>query len=139
MADETQDYATCEQISLCIRYVYEDKIREDFLGFVQLEKMGARTIADKIFNTLTGYALNMDNMVGHGYDGAAMMSSDKNGVQDIIQRQYSNATYVHCRSHTLALALAAGCRQVPETCNLFDSVEKLTWFLGGGANESQFL
>nr|XP_006826080.1 PREDICTED: uncharacterized protein LOC102808212 [Saccoglossus kowalevskii] len=130
MADETQDCATCEQISLCIRYVYKDKLRGNFFGVVQLEKMNARTIADTIVNTLTGYSLNMDNMVVQGYDGAAVMRSGKNGVQAIIQRQYSNATYVHCQSHALELALAAGCRQIPEIRNLFDSVEKLTWVFG---------
>ena len=38
------------------------------------------------------------------------------------------ATDVHCRSHVLALALAAGCKQVTEIQNMFDNVGKLTCF-----------
>ena len=34
-------------------------------------------------------------------------------------------TVVH---YVLALALAAGCKQVTEIQNLFDNVGKLTWF-----------
>ena len=43
LADETQDCSTCEQVSLCIRYVKENEVYEDFLDFVQIEKMDGRT------------------------------------------------------------------------------------------------
>ena len=56
------------------------------------------------------------------------MSSSKNSVQAKIRKHYKNETYVHCRSHILALALTAGCKQVTEIQNLFDNVVKLTWF-----------
>ena len=36
-------------------------ICEDFLGFVQIEKMDAQTIADKIISLVTSWGLNMDN------------------------------------------------------------------------------
>ena len=104
-----------------------NEVCEDFLGFVQIEKMDAQTIADKIISSVTSWGLNMDNLVGQGYDGAATMSSSKNGVQAKIRNHYKNATYVHCRSHVLALALAAGCKQVTEIQNLFDNVGKLTY------------
>ncbi|XP_041374848.1 zinc finger MYM-type protein 1-like [Gigantopelta aegis] len=95
--------------------------------------MDAQTIADTLVNSVTGWGLCMDDLVGQGYDGASVMSSCKNGVQAKIQQQFPNATYVHCRSHVLALVIAKGCKQVPEIQNLFDNVEKLTWFLGGSA------
>ena len=36
LADETQHISTIEQLSLCLRYVSEGKIREEFVGFVDL-------------------------------------------------------------------------------------------------------
>ena len=96
--------------------------------FVQIEKIDAQTIVDKIISSVTSWGLNMNNLVGQGYDGAATMSSCKNGVQAKIRNHYKNATYVHVRSHVLALALAAGCKQITEIQNLFDNVGKLTWF-----------
>ena len=106
----------------------ENEFCVEFLGFVQIEKMDAQTIADKIISSVTRWGLNMGNLVGQGYDGAATMSPSKNDVQAKIRNHYKNATYVHCRSHVLALALAAGCKQVTEIQNLFDNVGKLTWF-----------
>ena len=50
-----------------------------------------------------------------------------------MRTQFENAVYVHCRSHVSALAIEASCKQVPAIRNLFDSVGKLTWFLGGNA------
>ena len=94
----------------------ENELCVEFLGFVQIEKMDAQTIADKIISSVTRWGLNMGNLVGQGYDGAK------------IRNHYKNATYVHCRSHVLALALAASCKQVTEIQNLFDNDGKLTWF-----------
>ena len=90
--------------------------------------MDAQTITDKIISSVTSWGMNMDNLVGQGYDGAPTMSSSKNGVHAKIRNHYKNATYVHCRSHVLALALAAGCKQVTEIQTLFDNVGKLKWF-----------
>ena len=83
LADETQDCSTSEQISICVRYVTKNEVH-DFLGFVETEKMDAKTISDKLISSLTEWGLNMDNLVGQGYDGAAVMSSSKNGVQAIV-------------------------------------------------------
>ena len=77
--------------------------------------------------------LDMSCLVGQGYNGASVMSSSKNGVQSKITAQYPNATYVHCRSHVLNLAISSGCTAVTSIRNLFDSVNKLTWFLSGSA------
>ena len=55
----------------------ENEVCEDFLGFVQIEKMDAQTIADKIISSVTSWGLNIDNLVGQGYGGAATMSSSK--------------------------------------------------------------
>ena len=55
----------------------ETEVCKDFLGFGQIEQMDAQTIADKIISSVTSWGLNMDNLVGQGYDGAATMSSSK--------------------------------------------------------------
>ena len=50
---------------------------------------------------------------------------------------YPNATYVHCRSHVLKLAISSGCTAVASIRNLFDSNNKLTWFLSGSAKRKE--
>ncbi len=102
MADETQDCSTLEQLSICVRYVNSvGEICEDFLGFVKLEKMDAESIANALLSTVEGWGLDMSTLVAQGYDGAAVMSSSKNGVQAKVKEKYPNVTYVHCRSHVL--------------------------------------
>ena len=56
----------------------ENEVCEDFLGLGQIEKMDAQTIADKIIISVTSWDLNMNNLVGQGYGGAATMSSSNN-------------------------------------------------------------
>ena len=53
----------------------KNKVCEDFLGFLQIEKMDAQTIADEIVNSVISWGLNMGNLFGQGYDGAPTISS----------------------------------------------------------------
>ena len=89
---------------------------------MKAEKMDSKSIADVLLSTLEAWGMDFDGLVGQGYDGAAVMSSSKNGVQGRIHEKYPNATYAHCRSHVLSLAISSGCHQVSSIRNLFDSV-----------------
>ena len=129
IADETQDCWTTDQISLCIRYTNSDnEVCEEFVGFIKVEKMDTQSISDALISALLGRGLDMSYPVGQGYDEASVMSSSKNGVETRVPAQYPNATYVHCRSHVLNLAISSGCKSVPSIRNLFDNVGELTWF-----------
>ena len=108
MADETQDCSTAEQLSVCVQYVNSvGEICEDFLEFVKLEKMDAQSIANALLFTVEGWRLVMSTLVAQGYDGAAVMSSSRKGVQVKVKEKYPNVTYVHCRSHVLNLAISS--------------------------------
>ena len=56
MADECFDVATLEQMAICIRFVDgygEDfKVREEFIGFVEMEKLDAETISSAIISAI---------------------------------------------------------------------------------------
>lgn len=138
MGDETQDCSDKEQLSICIRYVGDDsKVNEDFLGFVQLNKMDAKSISDALISNLSAWGLDLSNLVAQGYDGASVMSSGKAGVQAKIKEVCPKATYVHCGSHVLSLAISSSCKSVPSIRNLYDSISKLTWFLGASAKRKE--
>ena len=51
--------------------------------------------------------MNVDTsyMIGQGYDGAAAMAGEWNGVQKHIHNVCPSAIYVHCASHSLNLCL----------------------------------
>ena len=89
IADETQDCSTTEQLSICIRYVSKSgEIQEDFKGFVKLERMDAQSISDTLLGTVQKWGLDLTSLVAQRYDGAAIMSSSKNGVQSKIREKY---------------------------------------------------
>ena len=103
MADECMDSATIEQMSLCIRYLErigtsgeEFEIREEFIGFVALEKADAEFTSRKIVEYLKKCELDLCNLRGEGYDGATVMSGKVSGVCTWIQQIQPRALYHHC-------------------------------------------
>lgn len=109
LADETNDIAGVEQLSLGVRFpVFEDSILtiyEEFLGFVEIKEFDAESIADAILSKCENLSLKMEYCVGQGYDGCSAMSGKENGVKAIIQRKYPDANFVHCSSHRLNLVV----------------------------------
>ncbi|VDI82425.1 Hypothetical predicted protein [Mytilus galloprovincialis] len=123
MTDESTDVGTKEQMALCIRYVDRTAtVFEDFIGFIEKEKVDAESIATAIVNYVQECGLNMDNLRGQGYDGASVMSGNISGVKARIQQIQPKAYYHHCRAHVLNLVVATSCKALPEIRNLFDSV-----------------
>ena len=140
MADECTDVATIEQMSICIRFV-DDKpeVREEFLGFVKLDRTDAETISASLLSFLSSCNLDLSNLRGQGYDGAAVMAGNVSGVSARILEQQPRALYLHCRTHNLNLVISSSCKQVLEIRNLFDSLGALTWFLGASPKRKAIL
>ena len=91
MADECTDVATIEQMALCIRCVGntgEDfEVREDFIGFVDLEKTDAESISSGIVYYLHKCELDLN------YDGASVMSGKVSArIQEI--EYYSASRFI---------------------------------------------
>ena len=122
MADECSDVATCEQMSICIRFVHQSgtnkpQVREEFVGFVQLIDTDAAAISGAILKFLGECNLDLSNLRGQGYDGASVMAGKVAGVSTRILEKQERALYFHCRAHSLNLVIAASCKQIPEIRN----------------------
>ncbi|KAK4873347.1 hypothetical protein RN001_015376 [Aquatica leii] len=108
LVDETSDISGHEQLSLCVRYTKKVEtcyVVKDFLGFVKVDNTTAQPLADTIIASLKNLDIDCNNMVGQGYDGAAVMKGAFNGVQAIIRKSFPRALFVHCSSHSLNLIL----------------------------------
>lgn len=110
-ADESADRANIEQLALGVRYYdFEQNIvNEDFLKFIQITNQTALGISTEIMTAFSEMDINLQNCVGQGYDGAAVMSGEKSGVAKRIRDKFPSAIYVHCMSHSLNLALTDSC------------------------------
>ena len=109
MADETADISGVEQFSIEIRYVdyceMNLSIHEEFLGFSALKAMDAETISQEILNVTEKYGLEMQKLVGQGYDACSTMAGEVSGVQQRIRDLYPKAYFMHCASHRLNLVI----------------------------------
>ncbi|XP_076061432.1 zinc finger MYM-type protein 1-like [Oratosquilla oratoria] len=113
-ADETTDCAMHAQLSIIIRYVYEDKICERFLGFYEIsDDKSATRLADVIATALNSFNDATDKLVSQTYDGAAVMAGTLNGVQSKVRdKGFKHAHFIHCYAHKLNLVLSKSAEKV---------------------------
>ncbi|XP_040068934.1 zinc finger MYM-type protein 1-like [Ixodes scapularis] len=127
-----------EQMSVCVRYLLDDKLHEDFLAFVEVTNLSGQGLASTLMRLLRDKGVDATYLCGQGYDGAANMSGRLNGVQAVIQREHPAALYMHCASHSLNLALCCSC-SVPEVRNALSVVQEVCVFFRRSARRSAIL
>lgn len=70
------------QLSIIIRYIYEDKICDHYLGFCEVsDDKSATKLVDVIATALNSFSNATDKLVSHTYDRAAVRAGTLNGVQ----------------------------------------------------------
>ena len=132
LVDETADVIKTEQIATCLRYLTAGnfKLQEDFISFVGTTDTTGETPTKLSIFSLQQMGLELHNMVGQGFDGAANMSGNTRGVQARIKQYAPGTTYVHCRSHKLNLAVGNSCTVLPIR-NMYDIASMSYIFLIG--------
>lgn len=139
LADETTDISRVEQFSMCVRYLdSENNIREDFLIFVPVHDVSGPGLASSLKDTLINLGLELNNMRGQGYDGAAAMRGKFRGCQAVIKKEYPKAIYTHCASHCLNLCLNDASK-VSVIRNTFNKVGEICSFFRVSAQRSEKL
>lgn len=140
IADETKDLGKKEQVSLVLRYYYNGTVHESFLNFQQAESLDAAGLSSMIIKCLEKYGLEYrTNLVGQGYDGAAVMSGRHSGVSKRIQDEAKYAFYVHCTAHCLNLVLVDSVKSVPEADTFFAVLQRLYTFISGSYVHKRWL
>lgn len=143
LADETTDISRTEQMTLCVRYISTDNgkhhfVQEQFLGFTPVKDATGKGLANLIIKSLQELGLECKNLVGQGYDGAAAMAGNFNGVQTEIKKIYPYALYVHCSSHSLNLAIGHCC-SVQSIRNCIGTVKSVGNFIKFSAKRTAVL
>lgn len=134
LVDETTDVSVKEQMSLCLRYYDRDQyiVREDFLAFIEVTSCTGQALFRTVKNHLELLGLDIKNIRGQGYDGAANMSGNKEGLQAYISREQPLALYTHCYSHCLNLVLCKAC-SIPVIRNTIGKLKECTNFIRDSA------
>ncbi|XP_043808342.1 zinc finger MYM-type protein 1-like [Manihot esculenta] len=106
LVDEARDCSVKEQMSLVLRFV-NDKgmVLERFLGLVHVNETSAKVLKNAIDTFFAKHDLSLAKLRGQGYDGAANMSGEFNGLKTLILKENKNAHYIHCFAHQLQLVV----------------------------------
>jgi len=130
LVDETQDLSYHEQVSIYIRYVDQHFApHEVFLGFYKTDTTDGLTLTNLINDILNSYGLDINDMRGQCYDGAAVMRGSYSGVQSRIKKDNPLALYVHCYAHILNLCLVDLAKSVSMVRNTFGTLSTLNNFI----------
>jgi hypothetical protein len=82
-------------------------------------------LAELLIETLQSAGVNIAEMRAHGYDGAANMSGKYNGVYARILNTIPGATYIHCKSYCLNLAIVHSCWKDNSVRNVMTTVQEI--------------
>ena len=139
LADEVTDCANLEQVSLVIRFFDGDKhIREEFLGFITVERITGEVLATALLSWLEVHTLDVSFCRSQGYDGASNMSSSTIGVQARIREASPLALYTHCQSHQLNLCIVKAC-SIPKIKNASGVISEIAKFFNYSPKRQHFL
>ncbi|KAL4148894.1 hypothetical protein QTP88_003037 [Uroleucon formosanum] len=94
LCDETLDVSGTEQLSMCVRYVDQNnQLREDFLCFLPVYDLTGENLTRIILEECEKLGLDLNKLIGQGYDDADNMSGQFNGVQSRIRQLYPKAVF----------------------------------------------
>lgn len=99
-------------MSLVVCYYYNGAIHESFLCFQAAESLDAADLRRMIISCLDRHGLkDRNNFVGHGGNGATVMSGKHFGVSARIQSNARFAFYIHCNARCLNIVLVNAIKQ----------------------------
>jgi len=105
----------------------QKKIREEFLGIVDLENGKAETIEKRLISFLEANGLDPARMVSFGSDGASAMTGDKSGVATRLRSKIPYLVCIHCCSHRFALVIVGATKTVEWIKNVYEPVLISLW------------
>jgi Domain of unknown function (DUF4371)/hAT family C-terminal dimerisation region len=131
MCDATRDVNGIENISIVLRYVDASfNVQARLLCIAQINEYDAESLTDTIIQHLEQRHVRLDRMVAQCFDGAAVMSGAKGGVQYIMQqRLHRKIPYIHCFNHQLHLVVSAAMSSLKPVNAFFDICQQLFVFV----------
>lgn len=113
LVDGTKDLNGTECVSIAARYIENGKACESLLAIETADDLTAEGLCAVILKALEDYGVDTTKIISQCYDGAAVMSGNKGGIQTLLQTKLGRMIpYVHCFSHRLHLALIELCKKV---------------------------
>lgn len=141
IADETSDVSNIYQMAVVFRYIVENKPVERFWKFLKPKQHNAESLAACILEELKTLEMNQTplKLIAQTYDGASVMSGTSGGVQTIIKRTYTNASYIHCYAHQLNLVMMKAASINRQVKVFFSNIQGLCAFFSNSPQRTSIL
>lgn len=111
----------------------------DSLALFMLKTLHTQTLKVGICSVLSHQNLDIQNIRGHGYDGASNMRGEWNGLQALFLLECPYAYYVHCMAHCLQVALVVASRVVVPIKRFFSKLNVIINIVGSSCKRSDQL
>lgn len=110
-----------EFMSLVLRYVFENEIKERVIALKHITDMTGRGLSEVIKKELSKFQLPLTNLLGKTFDGASNMSGCNEGVQrHLTDSGASRSIYFHCYGHSLNLTLGYCAEKILSVASVFE-------------------
>lgn len=152
--DETTDISHTEQLSLNLRYLHNNEIREDFVKFIDAydniktisldenvdveQRLSGEALGKIVVNLLQELSLDLNNCVGIGTDSCSVMSSVAVGAVSEIQKVAKHACRCPCLNHVLNNSLSTSVN-VASIRNTVGTMKSVVSFFHMSAKRNQVL
>lgn len=147
--DETTDVSKISQVSVALRYVYEEDPREDFIGFFDLHQMnygedadadtepriGGIVLGQSVLKILRDNDIDIEYCVGVCCDTCSVNFSDICGAVNEILKFAPFAVRIPCYNHTLNLSISDS-MSLPSARNLFGTIKEVIFFFNCSAKRN---
>ena len=128
--DETRDRCNVENMSIVLRFVKQGVAYERLLSIINLKEVDAHGIMKAILKELRDSNLDPSKILSQCFDGAAVMSGAKGGVQKLLQLELQKVIpYIHCYNHQLHLVVVHSIEAQPKAKSYFAICQQLYIFL----------
>ena len=131
IVDETADVSKKEQVSVCLSYVANGVKKEAFVGYFTTKSTEGEVLYELVTKAIKDLGLNLKDIVGQCYDGAANMSGIKKGLAVRMKETSPLAIYVHCYGHLLNLAIKDTMNNIKSLRHTLATIQSLYNFLEG--------
>ena len=110
-----------ENISIMIQFGCNSIPEEHLISLLDLSQLDAEFMTTQILQHLSDSGYSADEIISQCYDGAAVMSGIRGGVQALLQKKVGKDTpYIHRYSHQLHLAVVHVMQTEPCAKTFFD-------------------
>ena len=127
--DETTDVTRREQMAVCLRYVTENlDVKETCIGLYHASSTSSEALFELVQDVLRRTQLQITNLRGQCYDGAANMAGAISGLQARLKAEEPRAVFIHCTAHRLNLVVRDALDGIREVRDVIHEVSRLVIF-----------